>query len=774
MQFSGLDDRNQRMLVLSTSHSACRDIAALLSLQLDSGARHSRVFSWLQGREFSAGKCDATLDTGSLVDGGLHYLQRAQQEGHPYSIVFVDLEDVDHLSRSERQTLHELRTHSSDILVVLCADANERQRENLHGMFQTGNPGLVLTKPWDRHDLYQVLLAWALKTRESNKVSEQLQADELMRRQLKAFQCAVSAAGIVAVTDVTGKILEVNDNFCKLSGYARHELIAQNHRMLKSHQHSRTFFRRMYATIGQGKIWHGEICNRAKDGSLYWLDTTIAPMLDENGKPHSYFALQVDISERKRLEAQLHELAYTDTLTGLPNRDAILRSLQVTIDRQDDKEFALLFLDFDRFKLVNDCLGHEVGDQLLKAISVLLRQTLKTAAPPNSHAQAARLGGDEFVVLIQNLSNLEDVHGVANRLLEAFSQGYNLGNHTVYSTASIGIATNKNHYRFASEMLRDADLAMYGAKAGGKANYIVFDTALREKAEARLRIEHELRGAIAREEFALEYQPIISLETGKLEGVEALVRWNHPVRGLVGPDEFIPIAEETELIGLIGNWVLNEACRQMAEWRHALAATAPPNMHVKVSRRQLLQPNLAAIVQDNLARHSILPASLHLELAESMIMQERETSIARIRALKSLGIKIDIDDFGTGYSSLSCLNEFPIDVLKIDRKFVASINRSQNFGALLHAIVSLAANLNLEVVAEGIEDFDQLTLIQALGCEYGQGFLFSKPLPADQLEAFARELHPAEFMAVDAWCPAAPMDFSCIPTNTPFHSGVPQ
>ncbi|QDS96557.1 Cyclic di-GMP phosphodiesterase Gmr [Roseimaritima multifibrata] len=553
---------------------------------------------------------------------------------------------------------------------------------------------------------------------------------------LTAFRSAVSAAGIVVVTDVTGKIIEVNDNFCQISGYSREELLGKNHQILKSGRHPEEFFREMYSTIRRGKIWHGEVCDRAKDGSLYWMDTTIAPMLDEQGNPHSYFSLRVDISDRKRLEDRLHELAYHDTLTGLVNRDSLLQSIQNAIDRRAHRHFALLYLDFDRFKLVNDSLGHDVGDQLLKEIANRLRTTLRETKRLTDVILPARLGGDEFVVLLDGLNRPEDAIIVAERLKQVFSDSYKLGNHTVYSSASIGVVTSDNPYHFAREMLRDADLAMYEAKKSGRAHYVVFDRDLREQAEARLRIEYELHTAIERRELNLVYQPIISLESGKIEGVEALIRWNHQEHGMIGPERFISIAEETGIIESIGNWVLQEACRQMAEWEKTLGSLTPPSIHVNVSRRQLLLPNFCRIVTQAITEHNIASHRLHLEVTESMIMHDRETSIAILRELKQLGVQIDIDDFGTGYSSLSCLHEFPIDVLKIDREFVANLNQVQNFGALLHTIVALADNLNLKVVVEGIENGEQLTLIQAMGCEFGQGYLFSAPLTVQRLQDF--------------------------------------
>ncbi|MCA9017693.1 MAG: EAL domain-containing protein, partial [Planctomycetaceae bacterium] len=475
-----------------------------------------------------------------------------------------------------------------------------------------------------------------------------------------------------------GKILEVNDNFCKISGYTRDELIGQKHSILNSGHHPKGFFKAMYKTLTQGEIWRGEICNRAKNGSLYWVDTTIVPLVGEQNKIEGYFALRIEISDRKKLMGQLHTQAYNDSLTGLPNRESIVESIQNAIDRGPGYHFALLFLDFDRFKLINDSLGHDMGDELLKEIAQRLRTTLRGT----DQIKPARLGGDEFVVLLDRLTNLSDATIVAERLLDVFSQSYQLGAHTVYSTASIGVVTSEFQYQSASDMIRDADLAMYKAKAAGHGSYLLFDQTMREKAEYRLRIEEDLRKAIAQNEFVLYFQPIVSLESGKLEGLEALVRWEHPERGLISPDDFIPVAEETGLIGAIGKWCLDAACGQFAEWRQTFGNKTPGLLHVNVSRKQLLDPNLTQLVGEIIEKHAIPPGCLHLEVTESLIMENQKTFIPILKELRKLGIKIDMDDFGTGHSSLSCLHEFPLDVLKIDRSFVMNAKHVRDYAAL--------------------------------------------------------------------------------------------
>ena len=727
--------RNRRILVIDDNEAIHDDFKKILtgSAKTKAKATSNSFAAFFGEQETTSDELTFDVDTASQGQEGLEKVRQATQDGLPYAMAFVDIRMPPGWDGIE--TVGHLWEVDPDLLIVICTAYNDYNWSEMSQRLGCMDRWLILKKPFDNVEVRQLASSltekWDLARKVELKLDKLQQTVGSKNRQLAAFRKAVDAAGIVAMIDMDGTILEANDNFCKVSGYSHDELVGQNHNIVLSDHHPDEFFEELYDTVEQNKIWRGEICNRAKDGTLYWVDTTIVPMLDENNETVSYFTLRIEISDRKRLMSQLHTQAYNDSLTGLPNRASILESIQNAIDRGPNHHFALLFLDFDRFKLINDSLGHEIGDELLKEIA----QRLRTALRGTDQIKPARLGGDEFVVLLNRLTNLADATVVAERLLDVFSKSYQLGSHTVYSTASIGVVTSEFQYQSASDMLRDADLAMYKAKASGRGSYLLFDQTMREKTQYRLQLESDLRTAISQNEFSLFYQPIVSLESGKLEGLEALVRWEHPERGLVRPDDFIPVAEETGLIGAIGQWCLNEACQQFAEWRQEFGDDAPGFLHVNVSRRQLLDPNLTTLVEQVIQKYRIPAEHLHLEVTESLIMEDLKTFLPILKKLRKSGIKIDMDDFGTGHSSLSCLHEFPLDLLKIDRSFVMNVKHVRDYAALLQAILTLADNLELQVVAEGITDSEQLILLQALGCEYGQGYLFSEPCTTEEIQS---------------------------------------
>jgi diguanylate cyclase (GGDEF)-like protein len=446
--------------------------------------------------------------------------------------------------------------------------------------------------------------------------------------------------------------------------------------------------------------------------------------------------LKQETKERQRVQRKLLHMAWHDTLTGLPNRALLMSTLSEAIDRkQQDKnyQFSLLFLDFDHFKVVNDSLGHLVGDELLVAVAFRLRSCL------NYQQTLARLGGDEFTILVEEVEDISEVTRIAELILEQFSYPFSLRNtYEIFINASIGIVFGTEDYEQPEQVLRDADAAMYAAKDAGKACYKIFDQTMHTRALIRLQLETDLRLAVERQDFVLHYQPIVSLKTGRLLGFEALLRWNHPTQGLIYPDYFIPIAEETGLIVPIGSWVFKEACEQLNFWKKNNFNSDKNRffsclkLSVNISVKQFMQPDLVKEFQGIMQAHNIQGKSLKLEITESSIMKNIEDVIEILQEFKALKIQLSIDDFGKGYSSLSYLQKLPIDTLKIDRSFVKNMDENKDNLQIVQTIVTLAHNLGVGAIAEGIETKQQLSQLRTLGCEWGQGNLFSKPLNGNQ------------------------------------------
>jgi diguanylate cyclase (GGDEF)-like protein/PAS domain S-box-containing protein len=466
---------------------------------------------------------------------------------------------------------------------------------------------------------------------------------------------------------------------------------------------------------------------RHRDGSYCWMLTRGIAVPNEKGEPLRMAGSQTDITQRKTTEQRLQHEAIHDVLTDLPNRalfmDLLARSL-ARAKRRSDYLFAVLFLDLDRFKLINDSLGHMIGDQLLIAMARRLERCLRPGDV------VARLGGDEFTILLDDIHDMNDATRIADRIQTELKQPFQLGGQEVFTTASIGIALSASGYDFPEDLLRDSDTAMYRAKATGRACHQVFDSAMHSSAVALLRQETDLRRALERNEFVLYYQPTICLRSGRIHGVEALIRWQHPDRGLVMPDDFIRQAEENGLIIPIGKWVIEEACRQMRIWQREYPHLT---ISVNLSVKQFTQSQLALQVQNTLYETRFNPNYLMLEITESMLMENPEATAITLEQLKRLNVRIHIDDFGTGYSSLSYLHRFRIDTLKIDRSFVSRMSAVNENLEIVRTIVTLAHNLGMDVIAEGVETAEQLAQLRALKCERAQGFYFSEPVSAEQV-----------------------------------------
>ncbi|AVH73488.1 GGDEF/EAL domain-containing response regulator [Nostoc sp. 'Lobaria pulmonaria (5183) cyanobiont'] len=435
--------------------------------------------------------------------------------------------------------------------------------------------------------------------------------------------------------------------------------------------------------------------------------------------------LQQEIDSRQQLQSQLLDIALHDSLTGLSNRVFFIRRLENALNRakqESSYQFAVLFLDCDRFKVINDSLGHPVGDELLIAIAHRLQACL---IPVDT---LARLGGDEFGILLENITDINIAIEVAERILQQLSLAFQLSRYEVFMNASIGIRWGNKDYDRPEYLLRDADTAMYRAKAEGRAKYHVFNPAMHQEAIQLLELENDLRRAVERQEFLVYYQPIISLATGRISGFEALVRWQHPIRGLVSPIEFIPVAEETGLINAINTWVLQSACHQLSIWQHYPVTLEPLTMSVNLSARLFLQPNLVEQIDRIIYENKINPAYLELEITESVIMENTDAIKIILQQLKQRKIKLIMDDFGTGYSSLSYLHSFPLNALKIDKSFVKRMQENKENMGLVPAMIGIANSMGMSAIAEGVETQEQLAQLRSLNCNFAQGYLFSKPI----------------------------------------------
>ncbi len=465
-----------------------------------------------------------------------------------------------------------------------------------------------------------------------------------------------------------------------------------------------------------------------KNGSWRWVLCRGLAVRDDGERATRMAGSQSDVTHRKLAEEQLAHRAFYDPLTNLPNRALFIDRLRQALrraSRRKDYLFAVLFLDVDRFKNVNDSLGHMAGDRLL----VMIARRLELSLRPGD--TVARLGGDEFTVLLDDIRDVTDATRVADRIQRELEMPFNVGGQELFTSASIGIALSATGYERPEDILRDSDTAMYKAKSQGKARHAMFDTGMHERAVVLLQMEADLRRAIERSELRVHYQPIVSLETGRIAGVEALARWQHPVRGLVSPAEFIPMAEETGLIMPIGRWVLVEACRQMALWRDLFGASHPLEVAVNLSGRQLALPDLVSQIGEVLRESGLEPSRLRLEITESVVMEHPEVVSTMLQELRQLGVKLSIDDFGTGYSSLAYLQRFPADTLKIDRSFVSPMGSRGENSEIARTIVTIGHNLGMRVVAEGVETAEQLAHLRSLACEGAQGYFISKPLSSE-------------------------------------------
>jgi diguanylate cyclase (GGDEF)-like protein/PAS domain S-box-containing protein len=529
----------------------------------------------------------------------------------------------------------------------------------------------------------------------------------------------------ILITGANNRILAVNREFTKLTGYSKEEAIGQDPRMLSAGNTPPEIYQEMWASLATSDHWQGELWDRRKTGEPYPKRLSISAVRDSAGRIVNYIGAFEDITDRKAAEDKIRYLAHHDALTGLPNRFSLYERLDqgMAFARRFGKRLAIMLIDLDHFKTINDTLGHNIGDQLLIQVARRLQQSVRESDI------VARLGGDEFVVVLSGVDRSEDgVSEIAGKIVTQLAAPYAIAGSELRTSPSVGICLYPDDASEISELIKNADIAMYQAKANGRCNFQFYREAMRDEVAERVTVEHELTVALEKEQFVLHYQPQIDPGGQRVVGLEALVRWQHPTRGLVFPGDFIGLAEETRLIVPLGKWVLEEACRQLKYWHQA--GFTDLHMSVNLSPAQFHDQSLPALVRQVLAKFDLPAGQLHLEITESMAMSDPEENIVMMQALAHIGVKLALDDFGTGYSSLAYLKLFPIDIIKIDRSFVKDVDTDENDAAICEMTMLLAQKLGMQVVAEGVETEAQLEFVSRIGCQWIQGYLFSKPLAA--------------------------------------------
>lgn len=555
------------------------------------------------------------------------------------------------------------------------------------------------------------------------QIAERARAEERLRQAATVFDSTNEA---IIIADANRVVLTVNKAFSAISGYSEAEVVGRNARFLKSGRQSDQFYAELWASLEATGQWQGEIWNRRKDGELYPAWESISAVRNERGEIVSYVSVLSDITALKRAEERLAHLAHHDALTGLANRLLFTAALEQALERarRHRSKLALLFIDVDHFKFINDTLGHAVGDAFLRVLAERLSATVR------GEDTVARLGGDEFTVIVEDLHHPEDVAALAWKLIEVLSEKVTVDQHELSASISVGIGVYPDDANSAEHLLKAADAAMYHAKEHGRGTFSFYFSELTQRATERLELENALRRAVERNELFLEYQPIVNTQDGRIVAAEALVRWDHPQRGRVLPEKFIALAEETGLIHALGQWVLRQACADLRYWRELGLPFL--RLAVNVSGRQLVQQGFVAALArllDGLP-HGDEGAALELEITES-VLQTGDRVTEALSAVRELGVRIAVDDFGTGYSSLSQLRNLPVDALKIDRSFLSRADVDTHSRAIVATVLALGRNLDLQVVGEGVETAGQWEVLRDQGCDLAQGYFFGHPMTAD-------------------------------------------
>lgn len=654
---------------------------------------------------------DVTLITASNGREGL-----AEFEKHAPDIVVTDVNmpEMDGIRMAK-----EIRKSSKDTrIIVITADSDINR---ILDAIAIGINHYVL-KPINHAKLLGAITAGIADIEQERQL--RVQAEFIRKLSRVVEQSPVS----IMITDTAGTIEYVNPRFTRLTGYDYGEAVGNNPRLLKSGETAPEEYRRLWETITAGKEWWGEIHNRKKNGELFWVSASVSPITDAAGKITHFISFQEDITERKQAQETIRQMAYFDALTGLPNRpffQELLHSALAQAQRHN-RTLAVLFLDLDHFKYVNDTLGHPVGDQLLQGAAQRLRECCRREGDT-----VARRGGDEFIILLPELDDPQEPVRVAQRIIAAFAHPFLLADHKLTIGTSVGISVFPHDGSDPETLIKKADMAMYRAKEGGRNRYHLYTPVMDAQAFERLAMENSLSRALANREFFLCYQPKVNIKTGRIISVEALVRWQHPELGLLPPGQFIPVAEETGLIGPLGEWVLRTACAQNKAWQDA--GYPPMRLSVNCTAKQFQMLDLSDIVENALRETRLDPRWLELEIPEILMQRNEERILRTLCRLNELGVHIAIDDFGTGYATLRSIKKLPIDTLKLDSSFVTNITTNPADATIAAALICMAHNLRLDIIAEGVETEEQRQLLESLNCSEMQGFFFSRPLPAEEL-----------------------------------------
>lgn len=597
-------------------------------------------------------------------------------------------------------------------------------------------------------ELVDSLRASGAQLERSNvELAREIDARNLAETQLqlaaKVFESSVEG---MTITDTDGAIVSVNRAFTEITGYTREEVLGHNPRILKSGLQDESFYRAMWDTLRRGEVWRGEIWNRRKNGEIYpeWL--SVRGVADESGQTTHYIGVFADISEKKAIEERIAFMAHHDVLTGLPNRLLLADHFELAAAsaRRTRRRVALMFLDLDHFKQINDTLGHGVGDQYLRGIAQRLTGCLRAGDT------LSRQGGDEFCVVLPDLGAASDAGCVADKLLAALRSPVEVSDHALTASASIGISIFPDDGETFATLLQRADTAMYAAKGSGRNTYSFFTEQMNRSTHERVNLHLQLRRALERGEFLLHYQPQVDTHSGRIVGVEALLRWHSADLGLVPPGRFVPVAEETGLIVPIGKWVVEQACRQAAAWQRAGLGAVP--VAVNLSALQFVRDDLELTVESALREAGLAPELLELELTESILIHDAPLVDMTLQRLGALGVRLSIDDFGTGYSSLVYLKRFQVDRLKIDQSFVRDATSDPDDAAIVRAVIQMARSLKLVTLAEGVETHAQLEFLRHEGCDEVQGYLMARPQPAEAVTALLRagRIEPARTLELSA------------------------